>query len=565
MRLPGGAIIGAAWNVAFPAINTDVSRTFHFDSDPLSQVLDALRSGTLEIYLNWGSTGGVTPWNADSRGAGAGILVTNEIANARGYLRSRCIVSNDPAPSNVAIGGAEPSLFAAPDPIHTRITFSAVKYRTKDLELQLLRGGTATVERNQVGSAQTAVNHDYSWTGTTGTNRRVGNGMFLGSEAKDLRVKMTSLDFGGDDEYVFAASGHAAGWVVDSNLQLTNASELTVDPQLYPRNKTPLATSPGALYHSQAQGNAFKDPPSSGDIANGQRLFPDTGFVSVRYLNARGEGVNSLTVTLKMWDSGSISSSEASPAHTFSGDTATRRSAAPATTPEAGWLPLAQSGIDRDKLPISWTTVVGGTWRVKSVLTAPSDLTGLENYSFSSGGETWNRNLFLVVVSPNYSPLCGVVKLTPSFEARHKEPADDLLIFAYMQDISQNGILVTLIPANEDSVTLDLTRVDPATGRLQYLDPTDNTWKGKANGGSIPSFTLIQASTYVAGGDPDVWVKAVSGVVAGNEVDFLIQGVIRKDGVSYAVTVNQEMVAAAINRHNQYAFDGPGFVGFPTR
>lgn len=573
--LPGGASLGS-WAVAFPAVNTEVTRTFHFDDNPMNAVLGAIRSGMIELYVVWGNTGGVAPWSVDSRGATTGtILGTDEVINARGYARSRCVISNDPAPSNVAIGGAEPALFATPDPIHTRISLSAVKYRSVALELELLRTGSATIEREQTLAAQTAANHDYSWTGTAGTNRRVGNGMFLGEEAKDLRAKLSALDFGGDNEYVWAASGHAAGWTVDSDLQITNASELIVDPRFCLRNDGDIdGSANGALFHTQTLGQEFLDPPSFGDIGSGQRLFPDVGFVSCRYSNARGEGQNGLSVTLKMWDSGSIGSSESLPAHTFSGTTATRRADAPQTTPQAGWLPLAAAGVDNDKLPIVWSTVIGGTWRVKSVLTAPSDLTGLEAYPNSTGGDTWNRNLFLIVVNPNYVPVISIHPENITHHGTHLTPDDELIPVVYLIDQSTNK-LVDLVEANGDGVNIKIVREHHPTMRMDYFDFDTEVWVGKANDGNIPSnLDLIRGDAHgssLGTGDPDVWTTAshLGGDIfapdgAAGELDAMIVADIVKDGSHYSAFAPVILVGK-LNRHNVQEFDGTDFAtGFPS-
>lgn len=552
IRIPGTATVLATWTVAFPAASTDVTNTFFFSSTPFT-TSGSPRAGSVEIYLRWGNNGGVSPWSVDTRGVTTGtILVTDDAVWAAGYLRStQTLVSH--SISNASLGGAEPALFAAPDPLHTRITYGAAWFRAGQPTLEVIASNNTTVERSGSAASGVGPTYDFSWTGTTGLNRRVGTGMELSQALKDLRLTLTTLDFGGDNEYFLAASGHQAGWTVLSGTQIVRLDRISVDPRTFPRGGgTGGLTSRGCLYQTQNVGQAFADPPSSGDDSSGQRLFPDVGFISVRYLNARTEGIDGLTTTLKLWDAGSIGSSEGTPAHTFTGDTATRRSASPNTTPQAGWLPLAPGGVDRDKLPITWSTVFGGTWRVKSVVIAPADMTGLESYSLSSGGAFWNRNLFLVVVSPNYSPLCAVIR-SGTVQQRHLEQNDDLLLISYMEDLSLDGKLVQLVEANSDQVQMNLTRVDPVTGRMQYLDPTTLVWTGKVDAGSVPSFLLIRASVAFAGGDPDVWVKTVSGITNGNEVDFIVQGVLKKDGVSYAAAVVQE-VTGLQNKHDSPAF-----------
>lgn len=560
--LPGGAQIGTDWSVAFPAVDTEVTRTFHFDDDPMNSVLGAIRSGMVELYVIWGNTGGIAPWTVDSRGATTGTIVgTDQVQNARGYARADCIVSNDPAPSNVGIGGASPALFAAPDPIHTRVSLSAVKYRSVGLELELVRTGTSTMERESTVT-QTSVNHDYSWTGTTGNNRRVGNGMFLGNEAKDLKVKMAALDFGGDNEYVFASSGHDVGWTVTSALELTNASELTVDPRLTPRNDGDInGDAPGALFHPQTLGQTFLDPPSSGDDPTGQRAFPFVGYVSVRYSNARGEGQNGLTVTLKMWDVDGILGTESSPAETFSGTTRLTPDPPPApASPEAGWLPLSASGADENKLPITWDGVAAGTWRVKSVLTAPSDLTGLEEYPNSSGGATWNRNLFFVASSPNFGAVISIHPENIAHHGTHLTPDDELIPVCYLIDHSTNK-LVELDESNGDRVNIKIVREHHPTMRMDYFDFDTETWVGKPNQGEILSnLDLIRGDAHASSlgtGDPDVWTTSshLGGEIfapdgAAGELDAMIIVDIVYNGVHYSAFAPVILVAV-LNKHNE--------------
>lgn len=563
-RLPGGAVLAAsdAWSVTFPAGGVEVTKTFNFTSDPFDPIVTLLRSGMIEVYLIWGSTGGVTPWSLDSRGATTGtILGTNTTEFARGYFRSPVFVSNDPSPSNVSIGGAVPSVFAFPDPIHTRVSLTADKYRSVGLELELVRTGTTTMEREST-LTQTAANHDYSWTGTTGNNRRVGNGMFFGSEAKDLILKMAALDFGGDNEYVFAASGHAGGWTRDSDLQMTNASELTVDPRLCVRNDALIGgTAPGALFHPQSVGQAFFDPPSSGDIPTGQRSFPNVGYLSVRYANARTEGQNSLNISLKVWDADGITGTESTPTHTFSGTTATRPDPPPTpSSPQVGWLPLAASGADENKLPLVWSAVAAGTWRVKSVCTAPVDAVGLEAYPLTDGSNSWNRNLFFVTISPNIS---AAIELHPENIGSHGTHLTSEDEFIPVCKLWNNATyrLVDLIPANGDTVYIFIDRTHHPTMRLDYFDFTTEEWVELANDAAIPDegrMTLVGGDVHSVGGDPDVWTTAthLGGELLvpdpAGELDFVVNAVFIKDGVNYTAFAPVTLVGPNF-KHNSYS------------
>lgn len=568
--LPGGAQIGTDWVVAFPAAGTEVTRTFHFDDDPMNAALGAIRSGTVELYLVWGSTGGVAPWTADSRGVTTGtILPTNTVNHARGYARASVRFTTHSI-SNVAIGGAEPASFAAADPIHISVAGPAALYRAIATTASLRRPGNGVAERSGSSASTTSSQKDTSWTSTAaGLAAVIGVGMEPSTsgarttEAKDLRIDLPATDFGGDNEYVLAATGHQAGWTRDSDLSLRYPARILVDPRVYPTSGdlTDWDADRGALFHTQAAGVEFFDPPSAGDIQTGQRVFPDLAFIGVRLINARGEGLNGLTTTLKMWDSAGVANTESTPAETISRVTETRRSGAPNTTPEAGWLPQEQTGVNRDKLPLTFDLVLGGTHRVKSVVTAPSALVGIENYPLVSGGSSWNRNVFLVVTNPNYVAVISIHPDNIQHHGSHLTPEDELIPVCYLLD-QGNDKLVDLIEANGDSVTIKIVREHHPTMRMDYFDFTTEEWVGKANDGAFPpeaKLALIRGDAHgssLGTGDPDVWTTAshLGGEIfspdgAAGELDCMIVVDIVKDGVHYSAFAPVILVGTQ-NKHN---------------
>ncbi|MGH7425734.1 MAG: hypothetical protein ACREJP_06160, partial [Candidatus Methylomirabilales bacterium] len=284
VHLPGGLQVGADWAIPFPAEDVEVTRTFHFDDDPLNAVLGAIRTGSLELYLLFGSNGGATPWNVDSRGASVGILAANDESFARGYTRARALISSHGI-SNVALVGAEPSSWAFPDPIFTRVTTSAVAYRAPTTTTHWTRGGGGVSERSEA-LTNTAAAKDTSWMGSIGTNRRVGNGMFLGLELKDLAIAFTAASLFGteaDREFVFAATGHEAGWTISADfLTATRINRMTVDPRI--------SVAPHLL---QIDSATFQTPPTAGDAPDHDRLASQLGFAAARFRNARSDGINS--------------------------------------------------------------------------------------------------------------------------------------------------------------------------------------------------------------------------------------------------------------------------------
>jgi hypothetical protein len=203
IRLPGGAIIGVAWN---PTADNQ-TRTFHFDSNPLNQSADSARAGMVEIYLRIQKTdgpGGAGNYDVDSRGTGAG-------ANdqwARGKLRAPRRLTLDVL-SNVALGGSEPTSFAFPDSIHSRLTLDAQTQRSITTTLRHRQSGTNI--RTQTLGASTGSLLDYSW--TSAVSATGGTGRYnkdFASGAVDTRIEMQSVTFGGDEEYVWSDGDQGA-------------------------------------------------------------------------------------------------------------------------------------------------------------------------------------------------------------------------------------------------------------------------------------------------------------------------------------------------------------------
>lgn len=433
IRLPGGDQVGATtWTPAIAGNSGSATRTCHFDDDPLNEAAGSLRWGAVELFFEVESVGGLTPWGpADSRGAFAnpGTLTSD---HARGYLRAEGVLSSHSL-SNVALAGAEPATWAFPDPVHTRLTFAEQAFEAFSLTCSLLNQAD-TAERSETLSD--AGTRDFSWNGTTGTNRRVGNGMTLASEAKHLRLTIAAVDFGGDDRFVLAAAGHEAGWTVDNARQITRSNRITVDPRLTPS------------YLLQLTDSQFGTPPMSKDVANGQRPQSEVGYVAARWVNARSEGQNGLSSTAKMWDAPEQSGTEASPVRSHTGTTATRGG-------EVGWHPKDATAT----LPIAWDVVLtGGNWTVKAVLGAGQDYSGLER--------NITRTLVLLAFDNKLVPFVSF--------------SDGLATFT----ILDRSTGVRVVP-DVGSAKFSVVRRNAASNRLEYLDSDGQTWQTWAPAGVI--------------------------------------------------------------------------------
>lgn len=211
MRLPGGSVIGSAWNPLISAGPISF-RTLHFDSDPLNQStsLSAARAGTLEIYLKVEDTTGPLTWSADSRGTFT-APAAHTVDWARGYFRSH-IKNSFFKVSNIALAGAEPSTWGYPDPIHVRATLTDQLYEAATFTAQVRTTG-GTVRRSKALSGVGPV-LDFSFTLAAS---EVINNNFV-SETDDVRLLISSAQFGTDEKYLWSPGGAAdqAGDLTDT-------------------------------------------------------------------------------------------------------------------------------------------------------------------------------------------------------------------------------------------------------------------------------------------------------------------------------------------------------------
>lgn len=237
VRLPGDASnIGASWDVTITGDNGSSALTFHYDDSPLSGSLGTARCGMLEIFLEVQSVGGIAPWGPiDSRGNGTPPAGTTHDW-ARGYLRSNVVLSSYSI-SNVSLGGAEPASFAFSDMTFNRVTLDATCFRNSIVELKH-RQSAADV-RTQSSSSSTSTQRDYTWNAVA--NGATSNGRINKDYANgnvDVWVVLPGTAFGGDAEYAWASSGHAAGFSVSNDAIIEDVARFTANPTITMTNLT---------------------------------------------------------------------------------------------------------------------------------------------------------------------------------------------------------------------------------------------------------------------------------------------------------------------------------------
>lgn len=501
-RLPGGAQVGASVTVAVPASGGVVTRTLHFDDDPLSQVLENLRSGTLEMFIDVESAGGLQPWNANSRGANAGLLANTTHDHAEGRLRSRFILSSESL-SNVALAGAEPASWAFPDSIFSRFTFSAQSYEAFNLRARILSAAAAT-ERDQTLSAGSA-NRDFSWTAVGGLTGRVGDSMAAASEAKDVRLNFDAAQtFGGDPKFVFAATGHDASWTRDSDNQMTALDRITIDPRLT------------HTLHFQVGDDVFGM--AKHDVTK-QMLSTSSGFLWDKVKNARNEGQNSIGVTQTL---DPVSSG---------------------TTQTAASTTSTQDGLVGVSGRMDWTeSKPGGAWDWSIDITSPADI---DADTHEVGG---TDVLTMLAQDPRIIPEVYISPIAAGGEDDHLHPGDQMRVVFTLWNTETRK---RLIP-DAGSPLIVLIRYSPVDSRFEFLNSSNAwvAWTGTTT--AADSFALSDS------GDGVTFTRDFLSTAGWGTTDLVAAVIQAKvNSTPYTWKIVRELVRKN-NQHSGYALDPIG-------
>ena len=276
----------------------------------------------------------------------------------------------------------------------------------------------------------------------------------------------------------------------------------------------------------QLDDNTFGTPPSSKDTASKQRLTSQIGFLSARITNANGSGINSISWTTTLQDH----------AHLVSALTATATSTTQGG--QAGWGDTF----------LNWTSALpGGQWDKSCTITSPSGATGLE----SGNTDTYS----LIASNPNLRLICGGGPASLGDDVKHWSPG---MPFEVGLCVFNTATLTTV--ALDSGPTAFIGRLNYATGTVEYLDSDGVTWVA-ATGASAYAHPLT-ASPY----DANAYLTSFTGVqTAGwGTADLFVVGRCTVGGVPVN-DFSKEIAVSTKNRHDAYAFDGAGFVGFPSR
>lgn len=478
----------------------------HMDDDPLDAVLGAARAGMLEIYVYADRTD-LGTYTIDSRGNGA----DSNDEWAQGYVRARPTLASHSL-SNVAIDGAEPAQWAFDDPIHARASLDAPLYRSGELRARIRDDGGTAVQTAAMSSSD--VTQSLSW---TGTGSKIDNSFDVGLD--DLVILFPGRTFGGDEEYIWVASGHDAAFTRESDLVLADGARLDVDPRIT------------VDHHLQITGSAMATPPGVNDRSPKTAKVTDAAFVGFRLVNARSEGINGLTATETFGDA----------ANEYPDDV--DRSVTTATVGgEGGWCPTLAA----------WASVKpGGAWTHAVDVTSPAHATDLE----VGPSETFT----LLAPNTEIGVIVGGGPATVGAQGDHWSPGQDLLVGValYRENLSN---LIT--PDADPTPYAAIGRFRSDLGVVEYLD-ANYDWQTLVAGTPATPHELAPSPA-----DSRVFTLSISAAETGAwtnpTIDLFVVGVAHENSVPYW-NFSPLPVLGDANDHSGYQFDGAGFVGFPSR
>lgn len=307
-------------------------------------------------------------------------------------------------------------------------------------------------------------------------------------------------------------------------LTATPTDTLTVDPRI---TRTPLF---------QLDDNSFGTPPLSKDFPSHIRQSTQQGFLAERFTNARGEGVNGVTYSKSLTPvlPGTATSSTGNVTQVQGG--------------QDGWAPNF----------LGWAAgLPGGSWTKAVTITAPSDITGATYLVPGAGvSDTYN----LISKNPNLDVRMNVQHIA-GLGGRHFNAGMTLIPTAYMIDASTGVRLLSsaITSANVSCVRpTTAANADGSGTGWEYLDAAGAwvTWAA-----ADPVYLHAMAASTV---DATTFEKVLATDASWGTRDIRFNITLLVNSVYYYATYIVVNVSA-LNQHDGYAFDGAGFVGFPSR
>ena len=306
-------------------------------------------------------------------------------------------------------------------------------------------------------------------------------------------------------------------WLVLTTLTPT---DITVDPRVT------------AEHHLQVDASDFATPPDShaNRKADFDRLTAELAFVGFRMVNAKGAGVNGLTVTETLRDNANLV-----------GNVVNRSVTTATMGGEAGWCPSFAT----------WDEVLpGGIWIHALDITAPADIDG-STYLLEA-----SENFILLAPNPNYRVVVGGgpnEALLADGDKDHWHPGDPFLVGLALMNTSI-GSMELLTPDADPAPRVVIGRFNQALGRAEYYDSTDSTWKSAGSGATITSWTLSASP-----GDAQVFIRSFTAIETEDWdwSDIFLIGIAVYNGTPYSGPANVPVMDKA-NGHGRYKLDAVG-------
>lgn len=508
-----------ATDAAFPAAGASngVTDTFHATSD--GTATGQPRAGTLRLFIRTvkdDGPAGAFNFNVNSDDSPAethDAVNYNAVNSYAGVLRSNMKVSD--LTVNAYPAG---STFAYPD---TVTLTAAHTQRFADRNNENVRIDVLD------GSAQQAA----------GSSQEVGAGTTAQNFACDETFDAASKSYGArlvvvNNALLIPTSG-AIKWtkLIDDGANVTvngagdeaeRQSFFTADPRLSGK-----AGDGSAGFHFQVNRASFD---TSFHEPSMQGLAPDSMQAAIIIFNARGEGVNGLSVTL--------TADPTNPGSTVTLNTTTSTQDGQAGV--TGLIDVCPSGKP------------GGAWALAADITAPAAIDHADYFL------TNTSTITVILDDPRISLRCeGGDPATP---LDHWRPGKQLVvgIAAVRMEGNVGSQTATRVAYDTNSARFFVASFNPALGRLESLASDEQTWEVtdtphlftptiSAGDSKLGLYTFDAADTGLWG-NRSVFVEGYA----------LVSGVPKIGGGTVEMSGDK-------NRHDRYAFDGPGFVGFPTR
>jgi hypothetical protein len=491
-KTPSGESLG---NISHPSTLASAGDSYSFTAaPPLGS--GSVRAGTLEIDLRATSTSSTAGYDVSTDGRGTQTLATGLSATRdRHWQRANTTVALTIGRNATA---DNTPVLSYGDNVRIKTVTGAPLYGTTSVPVELRRADTNALLAAGAGSAVFS----------TGASESTPSLIASVNNAQPAARVSTTSALG-----TFAtAPSSGVPSMVPTGVTVLQAPDL--DPRI---------TVVRLMQHND---NVFGTPPGSKD-AGIQRLTSELSFLSSRLINARGEGVNSVSVTRHLYDAGQLVATPTAGVTSGTHTTAT-------VGGEAGWLGTF----------LTWDeSLPGGTWLVRHT-SGTSGVAGLL--------DPVDTSHTLVAADPNLRMICAGGPASSGQDTRHFSPGEPLLVgMAVFNVTTAKTVLLDetgIVPA------VALGRFNTTLGRAEYLSADGVTWAAVADT-EVFYHTLAKSP-----GDPKAWTKVFTDTSGFSGADVFVIGRASVGGVPVS-SFQKEVVVSGVNSHTAYTFDALAFLG----